>query len=281
MLRRWKVVYASLGLALRIRRLRKEERAAMAQAGRLFRTASLEPGPAPAASVAEALASVAELEERLRVLTERLAGSLEADRRDFRATGSALGRALIVVRGVLDRLVLRDEAGCARRALPGRQIELGRRLLADEEGVARLAPADRQRLLEASAARSRAEAERHELLAPFGNDPLPGWARAILEEVRTFGRFLQDELTKKVYLRLPALTAMAAAWWITQRYTSSRFETSLNHFTGEGRAGLSAEQYELLSFTLPLVASALVAHLLAACTRRIHRRYAGESVARG
>jgi hypothetical protein len=284
MLRRWKVITTSLGLGLLIRRLRKEQTAALAQVGRLYRTSSLEPGsvgsePAPSDAVAQALASVAELEERLRVLSERLAGSLEADRRDFRATGSALGRGLIVVRGVLDRLVLRDEAGCARRALPERQIELGRRLLADPAALERVEPSDRQRLLEASAARARAEAERTELLAPFGNDPLPAWMRGAWDETRTFGRLLKDELTKKVYLRVPALAAMAVAWWITQRYTDSRFETNLNHFTGEGRAGLSSGEFELLTFWLPLVVSALVAHALAALTRRIRRRYAGESLA--
>lgn len=275
----WKVVYTSLGLALLIRRLRKEETAALAQTGRLYRTASLEQDPGPAGPVAEALASVAELEERLRVLTERLAGSLEADRRDFRATGSALGQGLIVVRGVLDRLVLRDEAGCARRALPARQTELGRRVVGDPFALERLEPADRQRGLEASAARARAEAERAELLAPFDRDALPTWLRAALEELRTFGALLKDELTKKVYLRLPALAAMAAAWWVTQRYTDSRFEANLDRFTGEGRAGLSAGEYQLLSFWLPLVVAALVAHLMTALTKRIRRRYAGESPA--
>lgn len=275
MLRRWKILQESVALNRRLRRLRKEETAALAQAGRLFRTA-LEPGATPGAGVSKALAEVIELEERARVLAERLAGSLEGDRRDFRATGSALGRGLIVARGILDRLVLRDEAGSARRELPERQIELGRRVASDADAHARLPAADRQRLLEAGAARARTEAERTELLAPLGGSAWPAWVRACLAELRTFGLFLQDELVKKVYLRLPALAAMAAAWWITQRYTDSRFETRLNHFTGEGRAGLSSGEYELLSFWLPLVASALVAHVLALVARRIRRRYAGE-----
>jgi hypothetical protein len=275
MLPRWKVLQERLALNLRIRRLHKEETAALAQAGRLFRT-GLEPSTAPVGSVAEALASVIELEERARVLAERLAGSLESDRRDFRATGSALGRGLIVARGILDRLVLRDEAGTARRELPGRQIELGRRVAGDQTALAQLPAADRQRLLEARAVRARAEAERAELLAPHGSRPWPAWARTLGAELLTFTSFLRDELQKRVYLRLPALVAIAAAWWITQSYTASRFEARLNHFTGEGRAGLSPGEYELLSFGLPLVASAVVAHLLALLTRLVRRRYAGE-----
>jgi hypothetical protein len=227
--------------------------------------------------VAGALASVVELEERVRALTERLAGSLEADRRDFRATGSALGRALIVARGILDRLVLRDEAGTARRALPARQVELGRCVAADAAALERLPAADRRRVFEAGAARARAEAERRALLEPLGGSAWPAWLRAVLAELGTFGRFLREELTKKVYLRLPGLAAMGAAWWIAQRYTDSRFETRLNHFTGEGRAGLTRGEYELLSFWLPLVVAALVAHTLAALTKRVRRRYAGES----
>ncbi|HEX6884640.1 MAG TPA: hypothetical protein VF530_14795 [Planctomycetota bacterium] len=279
MLRRLQVLQASVALDLRLRRLRKEESAALAQAGRLFRTASAEPGPTPTGPVAAALAGVAELEERARVLTERLVSSLEADRRDFRATGSALGRGLIVVRGILDRMVLRDEAGGARRALPARQRELGQQVAEDGEALERLPAADRERLLAARAARVQAERQRTALLAPHGNDPLPPALRTLWGELRAFGTLLGDELTRKVYLRLPALAAMAAAWWLTQRYTTTRVESNLHRFTGEGRTGLSAGAYDLLSFALPLVVAALVAHLLASITRRIRRRYEGETLA--
>lgn len=281
MLRRAQVLQASLALDLRLRRLRREESAALAQAGRLFRTASVELGTAPSEPLATALAGVAELEERARVLTERLASSLEADRRDFRATGSALGRGLIVVRGILDRMVLRDEAGCARRALPARQRELGQRVAEDAGALARLPAADRERVEAARDARARAEQERATLLAPHGNHPLPPALRSLWGELRSFGALLRDELTRKVYLRLPALAAMGAAWWLTQRYTTARVESNLHRLTGEGRTGLSAGAYDLLSFALPLVVAALVAHLLAAVTRRIRRRYAGETLVAG
>jgi hypothetical protein len=100
--------------------------------------------------------------------------------------------------------------------------------------------------------------------------------RASLEELGTFGGFLREELTKKIYLRLPALAAMAAAWWITAHFTSSRFESNLNRFTGEGRTGLSEAALEQLQFWLPLVVAALVAYVVASLSKRVRRRYLGE-----
>jgi hypothetical protein len=274
---RWKALYASWELDLAIARLRREEAAARAQAGRRFRTASMEPVPAPSDQVARALASVAELEEHARALTERLVASLEADRRDYRATGSEIGRALIVARGVLDRLVLRDETARARRDLPSRQAQLGTRILEDPEALARLPEEDRQRALAARAALENARAARTALLAPFGGDPLPAWMRGVLNELRDFGGYLKEELTRKIYLRLPALAAMAAAWWTTAHFTTSRFESSLNRFTGEGRTGVSEAALEQLQFWFPLVVAALVAYVLSTLTKRLGRRYLGEA----
>jgi hypothetical protein len=273
---RWKAAYSSWELGLSIARLRREERAALTQAGRRFRTASLEPGSEPCEPVARALAHVAELEEHARVLSERLEGSLEADRRDFRAAGSGLGRWLIVARGILDRLVLRDEAWRARHELPERQAELGLRVMAEEAARERLPAEDRERALAASAALERARGERAALLAPWGGEALPAWLRSIRAELETFATFLRDELSKKVLLRLPALAALAAAWWIAQRFSSARFEASLNHFTGEGRTGLSQAALEQLNFWLPMVVAASIAYLLATVRKRVHRRYLGE-----
>ena len=69
-----------------------------------------------------------------------------------------------------------------------------------------------------------------------------------------------------------------SAWWITEHFTeSSRLEASLNHTIGVGRAGLSEQALDLLSFWLPLVVAALVAYLLSTVTKRVRRRYLGES----
>jgi len=276
MLARWKAVTSTWEIDLRIRRLQREETAALTQAGRRFRTASLEPGPEPTAPVAQALARVAELEEHARILAERLAASLEVDRRDYRETNTGLGRGLIVVRGILDRLVLRDEAWRARHELPGRQAELGARVMVDEAARERLPAEDRERAMVAHAALERVREERAALLAPWGGKALPRWLRTTRNEVESFCTFVKEELTKKVYLRLPALAAMGAAWWITRHYSSLRFESNLNHFTGEGRTGLSEAALAQLEFWLPMVVAALVAYLLAAVTKRVRRRYLGE-----
>ena len=249
---------------------------ALTQAGRRFRTASLEPGPDPSEPVTGALARVAELEEHARALAERLEASLETDRRDYRDAGSGIGRWLIVARGILDRLVLRDEAWRARHELPGRQADLGARVMADDAAQERLPVEDRERALEAHAALERARSERAALLAPWGGEALPAWLRSARSELETFVSFLKEELSKKVLLRLPALAALAAAWWIAEHYSSSRFESSLNHFTGEGRTGLSEAALQQLTFWLPLVVAASIAYLLATLTKRVRRRYLGE-----
>ena len=273
---RWKAVYSSWRLDLSIARLRREERVALTQAGRRFRTATLDPGPEPSEPVTSALARVAELEEHARALAERLEGSLEADRRDYRAAGSGLGRGLIVARGILYRLVLRDEAWRARHELPGRQEELGARVMSDDAARERLPAEDRERALGASSALERARGARATLLAPWGGEVMPAWLRGLRSELETFASFLKDELSKKVVLRLPALAALGAAWWIARHYSSSRFESNLNRFTGEGRTGLSEAALEQLNFWLPLVAAASSAYLVATLTKRLRRRYLGE-----
>jgi hypothetical protein len=148
--------------------------------------------------------------------------------------------------------------------------------MADDAARERLPAEDRERALAASAALERARNERAALLAPWGGEAFPAWLRGIRAELETFVSYLKDELSKKVLLRLPALAALAAAWWIAEHYSSSRFETSLNHFTGEGRTGLSEAALQQLTFWLPLVAAASIAYLIAALTKRVRRRYLGE-----
>jgi hypothetical protein len=269
---RWNAVYASWVLDLRRARLRREEARALERVGKSFRAAA--PPDAVAAPVAEASAAVGALEERQRTLAQRLAESLEADRRDYRATGTSIGRALIVVRGILDRLVLRDEAWRARHALPATVAELGRRVLLDPSSSAVLPPAERQQGAEACAELQRATREREALLAPYGGEVVPRWLRAVLDELATFGSFVRNELTTRIFMRLPALAAMAAAWWVAHRFTTS---SRWNWMKGEPRTGLPPQTLELLSFWLPLLAAAFVAYLMASVGRRLRKRYLDES----
>lgn len=266
---RWRVVWASLELELRLRRLRRELAAAQVEVGKAFRT-RVEAGEPLDEPVAGALARVAALEERERALAQRLADSLAADRRDYRAAASGVSRALIVVRGILDRLVVRDEAFVARRELPRRRGELGASALGDEHAAARLPDDVRRAADEARAALERARAERQLLLAPYGGQALPRPLALMLRELATFATFLRLELTKKFVLRLPALAAMAAGWWLARRYTSSRLPHWL---TGDERSRLSEDALAQLSFWLPLVVAALAAYASFSLSRRVRQRY--------
>lgn len=273
---RWRVVGASWELAWRLRRLRQEEALALERAGECFRAGTTDPETPWERPVAEALARVRELEEHERELAQRLAASLAADRRDYRATEADLGRWLIVVRGVLDRLVVRDEAWRARRELPGRLRELGARVMADAAATEALLPDQRARTAAAQKALRDAHGEREALLAPYGGQALPNPLRLLVAELASFLEFVRDELSKKIFLRLPALAAMGAAWWVTQRFTSGRFEGRLNHYFGVGRTELSQGAIDWLSFCLPVLAAALVAYLLSTLTKRVRRRYLDE-----
>jgi hypothetical protein len=270
---RWKVALAAFGLAATLKRLRREERTALEGAGRSFR-ARAEGAGAHGEGVSAALARVAALEEHERALAQRLALSLEADRNDYRATETGVGRSLIVLRGVLDRLVVRDEAWRARRELPARLVELGAAVLADAAAAAALPEEERARAQAAEKALRDATGEREALLAPYGGEALPRGARALVAELGTFLGFVREELSKKLILRLPALAAMGVAWWVTHRFTVSRRERWMNELLGRER-GLSEGAVDWLTFWLPLLAAALVAYLLFTVRRRIRRRYLG------
>lgn len=273
---RWRAVAAHFELGWRLRGLRQAESEALERAGRCFHAVPAGPEALWAPPVADALARVVALVEHERELAQRLAASLEADRRDYRATEADLGRWLIVVRGILDRLVVRDEAWRARRELPGRLRELGARVMADAAAAEALPADERTRATAAQKALRDATIEREALLAPYGGQVLPNPLRLLVGEFATFFEFVREELTKKVYLRMPALAAMGAAWWVTHRFTSGRFEGRLNRYSGIGRAELSPEAIDWMSFWLPVLAAALVAYLLSTLTKRVRRRYLGE-----
>ncbi len=268
-LARWRVVWADFELELRLRRLRRELDAAQAEVGKAFRARAVASAVLDE-PLAGALARVVVLEERERELAQRLADSLAADRRDYRAVASGIARGLIVVRGILDRLVVRDEAFGARRELPRRRTELGACVQADERAAARLPDEVRRAADEARAAFERVRSERALLLAPFDGQALPRPLAALLREFATFAAFLRVELTKKIVLRLPALAAMAAGWWLARHYTSSRLPHWL---TGDGRGRLSEDTLALLAFWLPLLAAALAAYASYSLSRRVRRRY--------
>ncbi len=254
----------------------RAERNARVRAGAALCARDEPPPESAGAELAGAWREARRLVARRTELDARLAESLELDRRDYRACASALGRALVVARGLLERLRLREEAWRERSTLGTRLSELAQVALDDAGLAARIPAGERAEIERARAAVQRATRARVELLAPYGGAALPAWLRALLGELALFGRFLREELTRKLLLRLPALAAMAVAWWLTRRYTTSAFEAGWHSLTGEGRAGLSRATLERLQFWLPLVAAALTAYLATTLARRVRRRYGAD-----
>ena len=270
---RWKVVLETWRLDRELARARHTEERALAGVGRGFRqTHALLSSTLPAA-VGSAFARAAALEGRHQTLSARLGASLEADRQDYTDTASAWGRWLIVARGVLERLVLREEARRAQHELPAHLAELGALALGDPELAARIPAEQRSAVEEARAVLGRLERERTTLLEPYHGELVPRWLALLARELRTFSTFLWVELTKRFFLRLPALAAMTVAWWLTHAYTTSSFESNFRKATGHGRTGISEETMERLQFWLPILAAALVAYLSTHIAERVRRRY--------
>ena len=267
-LARFKAVRCAWRLDYLLVRERTGETKARVAAGRALRA---ELGSLPESAgerVRVAWERIDVLEGRERELAGRLASSLQADRQDYRGTSSDWGRWLVVVRGVLDRLVLREEARRARKDLPGYTAELGAAAVLDHELAEKVGDEARGELERTRATIERLERERSELLAPWGGEPLPRWLDVLFEELGTFGGFVWNELTKKFVVRLPALVAMLVAWWLTHHFTTSKIEPGSIE-----RPLVSPEMMDQLQFWLPLIAAALAAYLTAAFSHRIRKRY--------
>ncbi len=189
---RCKAAWGSLELDLRLKRPGRDEPQALAEAGKLFR-AGVGPAAPSSQALASALARVTALEEHERTLAQRLAASLEADRNDYRVVSSELGRWLIVARGILERLVLRDEAWRARRELPARHAELAACVLADPRAAEALPASARERVSAVRAALEHTRVERAALLVPYGGRALPPVLGAAFGELATFAAFVREE----------------------------------------------------------------------------------------
>jgi hypothetical protein len=100
--------------------------------------------------------------------------------------------------------------------------------------------------------------------------------RSLGNELRTFAGFLRVELKNRIFLRLPALAAMAMAWWLAHAYAESRLAEVVEDFLGL-RHGLSEVARDRLAFWLPLFTAALVAYGLHKLTRHVRRIYLDET----
>jgi hypothetical protein len=265
-------------LQLTVRKALRAEARALAAIGAATGVGARSEAPDVSAALAEAA--------RLRVEIGRLAGaeetSLDTDRADYQRVGAWL-RPVVVVRGLLDRAVLRGRARRLRAELRPVQEAVGAGavagLLRDERGAPRAAPPELAAVAEAARRRAAtAASDRGALLAAFGGRALPGWAHAAGAEAASLGITIAKELRGKAVPRLPGVAGLAAGWWVAQSYTTSRW-AAFGDALGLRRGGprvVSAETYERLEFWLPLLAAATCAWASARLAKLVEQRYAAK-----
>jgi hypothetical protein len=262
------------------------ERASRREAGlleRLGEAASAAVASSPRTDVQGALAEAARLGAQLQTVQAGLGASLAQDRSDY-PLASPWAKPVVVLRGLLARVVLRDRArriGAARRPL--------HRLLGSAwlEGTLQAgngnprpeAAALARAIGEQRRQRAAAEAERADLLEPFGGQALPEWAHAAQRECSAVLAAALKEARAALVPRLPSLAGLAAGWWVTHAYTASRWDRFLDGI-GLRQGGpkvVSAETYQRLHFWLPLIAAALCAYLCARLATAVRNRYSPPS----
>jgi hypothetical protein len=258
---RARVAWNAWGLERRAARARRDERRALASAGRTLLDAHL---PEDLHEHAE---RIRQLDQRMASLHADLVQSLEADRSDF-ARASERMRWCVIARGLLDRVFLREEARKARHELPAAESELGRAAFEPRHaGLRERLPSEIVRAIEECRAIAQAaEQERARRLAPYGEEPLPRAVAWILRELGSLGRHLGRQLSIKLFLRAPALAALVAGWWVGRWYTKEWWDP-FDWFHDRSTR-------QRLGFWLPILAAAACAWAMALVTRWVQRRYA-------
>lgn len=222
------------------RKLRQEERAALLRLGE-----SLPPTP-----------GVTAVDEKIAALGGTLQDSLDRDRADYAAV-APWARPLVVLRGLLDRTVLR----ALRRSAAAERREACVRL-----GEASLESAESPLALVARVAHERAQE------AEAGLKPLPYVAR----EAQHFGQLLWKEARGQIVPRVPGLVGLLVGFWIAQTFTDSQFSATL-HSWGIGRGARHAVRSETLrtmNFILPLLAAAVASYAGSRLAALVKSRYA-------
>jgi hypothetical protein len=123
-----------------------------------------------------------------------------------------------------------------------------------------------------------ARAERAKLLEPFHGEPLPSWLAASLREVRVFLGYLWDQLSKRFFLRAPALAGLLVGWWLGRHFSDSTAASWVHEHIGFDVRGRSeVEAKERLAFWLPLFAAALCSYIASFVALRVQRKYAPQT----
>ncbi len=274
MLKRIQIAWRARGLEKALRAISQREDAALARAGaQVF--SGLRHG--------DAATGAGPSTDRLAVLVDRdaaragaLERSLALDRRDF-AEASQLARWAVIGRGILDRAALRDRAKRDDRERTELERELGRLALDDAHPELRaLVPKDRAN--EVALVRDEARVTREAiatLIEPYGGQPLPTGLAVTLREIQNFLGFVWDQLSKRLFLRAPALAGLLVGWWLGQRFSDSAIVAWAHEHIGLDLRGTSEKRWhETLSFWLPLFAAALCSYVGWVIAGRAQHKYA-------
>jgi hypothetical protein len=250
---------------------------------RLGEAASSGAPASPHHDVQGTLVETARLGRQLETLKTAVTASLAQDRSDY-PSASSWARPAVILRGLLARLVLRDQVRRVRAARRPLHRLLGTawldgRLHAQDgtprPEVAALARAiaEQRRTLDA------ADAERSWTLEPFGGRALPGWAHVALQECSAALLAFGKEARAAVVPRLPGLAGLAAGWWVAHAYTASRWDRFLDGLglRDGGPRVVSADTYQRLHFWIPLIAAALCAYLGSRLSAAVRKRYSPAS----
>lgn len=195
------------------------------------------------------------LDEALRAIHARVGASLQRDRDEYREV-RAWARPLVVLRGMLDRVLLRERARRCRSRRREACVLLGEESLQDAQGsLANAARAARADCASAAAA-----------VAPL---PLP------LREAGHLGGYLLREARGQVLPRAPALVGLAVGWWIGQTFTDSELSATLHGWgIGAGpRHAVRGETLRAMRFWLPLFAAALSSYVGSRLGALVKTRY--------
>jgi hypothetical protein len=195
------------------------------------------------------------IDEKIAAFTRTLALSLARDRADYAAVAS-WARPLVVVRGLLDRGVLRALRRSATADRRAASVRLGEASLESATGAVALA---------AREARKRAQEAEARL------KPLPLAAR----EAQHFGRFLLKETKLQILPRLPGLVGLLVGFWIAQTFTDSQFSATLHSWgIGQGpRRAVRSDTLRTMNVVLPLLAAAVTSYAGSRLAALIKSRY--------
>jgi len=271
---RLSAMFHAARLDIGIRRARYTERLALTRAGELLAASRHR---LPAGACQSLLGEIQWVRREREAQALSLAGSIEVDRTDYGSVASWM-RPLVIVRGICSRAILRHQMARAERRLKPLYQGLGTAALALPNGAGgalQVPPGLVEAVRAARADLASAVAKRARILEPFDGKACPSWLNALAVEAHALGSALLKQIQGQLLPRVSALAGLAAGWWVTHTYTTSRPRALLRSL-GIGSGGtqvISAETYERMRFWLPILAAAVCAYLGDRVARWIRQRY--------